>query len=96
MGIAGVFFAGYISDKVFRARRMPVIVICLMLLGIFVFFLDDLPATRLSLSLSLMLIGLLLFGPDSLVSGTAAMILVQKKEQPPLQDLLMGWVHWEQ
>ncbi len=78
-GIISVFFAGYISDKVFGSRRMPVVVICLMLLGIFVFFLDDLPATRLSLSLSLMLIGLLLFGPDSIVSGTAAIDFGTKK-----------------
>ena len=89
-GILGVYFAGYISDKVFGSRRMPVIVICLMLLGLFVFFLDDLPASRISLSLSLMLIGLLLFGPDSIVSGTAAIDFGTKKGAATAAGVING------
>ena len=89
-GIVGVFIAGYISDKVFGSRRMPVIAICLMMLGIFVFFLDDMPATRLSMSLSLMLIGFLLFGPDSLVSGTAAIDFGTKKGASTAAGLING------
>lgn len=89
-GIFSVLVGGYVSDKFFGARRMPVCVICLLSLGLFLFFLDDLPATRLVLSASLLLIGFLLYAPDSLVSGTAAIDFGTKKGASTAAGLING------
>ncbi|MCI0334862.1 MAG: MFS transporter, partial [Planctomycetes bacterium] len=71
-GMVGIIASGYISDKMFQARRAPIVVMSLvataavMLLGL----------TRIE-SLWLMqvyffFIGVFLYGPDSMVSATAA------------------------
>ncbi len=78
-GALGVLLSGYLSDKVFQSRRMPVSVISLV-------------ATAMVMLISLMqignlwlmgafffLIGFFLFGPDSIISGTAAMDFGTKK-----------------
>ena len=43
-GPFSVILAGLISDKMFAARRMPVSILCLLLLGVLLYFLDDLPS----------------------------------------------------
>lgn len=71
-GPISVIAAGFISDRLFRARRMPVSVICLFLLGILLAALDQLPRNAWMLGGGLFLIGILTYAPDSLISGTAA------------------------
>jgi len=71
-GPASVLLAGFLSDKLFGSRRNPICVVCLLTSGLLLFFFDKLPHTSLMLGGSLFLLGLLLFPPDSLVSGTAA------------------------
>ena len=71
-GMVGIIASGYISDKVFQARRAPVIV--LSLLATAAVMLAGLSHIQ---SLPLMcgyffLIGVFLYGPDSMVSATAA------------------------
>ena len=71
-GPISVLVAGVVSDRLFRSRRMPVAVICLLAVAVILFSMDKLPSTRLTLGACLFLIGLFLYAPDSLVSGTAA------------------------
>ena len=71
-GIVGALSAGIISDRVFNARRMPVCVIALIVLGLFMLFMDSLPTTRVVLGTSYLLMGLLVFMPDTILNGAAA------------------------
>jgi OPA family sugar phosphate sensor protein UhpC-like MFS transporter len=90
-GPLSVFLGGYLSDRVFGSRRMPVSIICLFLLSIMLFFLDQFPATYLSLGLSFFLIGFLLYAPDSLVSGIAAIDFGTKKGASTAAGLINGF-----
>lgn len=71
-GPISVFLGGYISDKYFRSKRMPISIICLLGLSGLLFMMDKIPADLTTLSLFFFLMGFLLYAPDSLVSGTAA------------------------
>lgn len=71
-GPASVLIAGVLSDKLCGSRRNPICVVCLLASGVMLFVFDKLPHTPLILGGCLFLLGLLLFPPDSLVSGTAA------------------------
>ncbi len=70
-GPLSVLAAGVLSDRLFKTRRNPVIIISLLLLSVLLFSLDRLPPSRLMLGGCLFLIGFLLFGPDSLISSTS-------------------------
>jgi MFS transporter, OPA family, glycerol-3-phosphate transporter len=89
-GPFSVILAGLISDKVFAARRMPVSILCLLLLGVLLYFLDDLPSNRWMLAGSLFLIGLLTYAPDSLISGTAAVDFGTKRGAATASGLING------
>jgi sugar phosphate permease len=56
----------------FGSRRMPVCVICLILLGGALFMLDRLRADKWILGGALFVIGFLLFAADSLIVGVSA------------------------
>ena len=71
-GIAGAILSGVVSDRVFGARRAPVCVIALVALGGFLLVMDGLPATRVVMAASYLLIGLLIFVPDTILNGPAA------------------------
>ena len=78
-GAPGALLAGYISDKVFGSKRVPVCVTCLLLLGVGLFALDRLEANRWILGSCLFLIGFLLFAADSLIVGVSAVDFGTKK-----------------
>jgi len=78
-GPIGVIVGGVVSDYVFRSRRIPVSVITLLLLSGFLLVFPQLPATRFAIGAGFFLIGFLLYIPDSLVSGTAAIDFGTKK-----------------
>jgi OPA family sugar phosphate sensor protein UhpC-like MFS transporter len=90
-GPLSVLAAGILSDRVFGARRNPVSVICLFLLALLLGTLDELPATPFMLGACLFLIGLLLYAPDSLVSGTAAIDFGTKKGASTATGLINGF-----
>ena len=73
-GPLGVIFAGYASDRWFRARRIPVIVINLLILSLVLFSFSTVTAGGGAVSMVVILaaIGFFLFGPDALISSTAA------------------------
>ncbi len=73
-GPLSVLAGGYASDKLFGSRRMPYSAVSMMLLAVLLFFFNDL-ASMQNMTVSagiLFLAGFLIYGPDSLVSATAA------------------------
>ena len=74
VGIVGVLAAGYVSDKLFQARRFPVG--ALMLYGLALVLLLHPTVAEFGMAanaVSIGIIGIMTFGPDSLMSGAAAM-----------------------
>jgi len=80
-GPLGVLLSGYASDKLFGARRIPVCVISLVFLSLVLFGFNRATHAGSPWCLGLMLfsIGFFLFGPDSLIVGTAAVDFGTKK-----------------
>jgi OPA family sugar phosphate sensor protein UhpC-like MFS transporter len=89
-GPLGMLAAGVLSDRLFGARRNPIAVIALFLVAGLVFALDRLPASGLTLGACLFAIGFLLYAPDSLVSGTAAVDFGTKKGASTAVGLING------
>ena len=89
-GPLGVICGGFLSDVVFRSRRMPVCVIFFFLLAILLFLFNGLPANRIALGMGLLGIGFLLFAPDSLISGTAAIDFGTQKGSGAAAGLING------
>lgn len=92
-GPLGVLAAGYASDRFFRARRVPVIVVSLILLaGVLVCFI---PLCKIGgawpMGASLFAIGFLLFGPDSLLVATAPVDFGRKKGASTAVGLVNGF-----
>ena len=80
IGFLGVILGGYLSDKVFKSQRTPVIFY--MTVGMFFATLSLWAFGSSSLWLFVLLlgfIGFMLMGPDSLLSGTAAMDVSTKE-----------------
>ena len=73
-GPLGVICAGYASDKWFQARRIPVMVISMLILSLILFSFSTVTAGGGTVSMVIILaaIGFFLFGPDALISSTAA------------------------
>ena len=91
-GPFSVLAAGYASDKIFQSRRMPYAVISMFALALLLFFFNDLAATHSSLvSASLLfLVGFLIYGPDSLVSATAAVDFGTRKGASTASGIING------
>ena len=71
-GLVGVILTGYISDKMFRSRRAPVAVLSLLATA-GVLFLGMNPIHNIWLmGAFFFVVGMFLFGPDSLISATAS------------------------
>jgi OPA family sugar phosphate sensor protein UhpC-like MFS transporter len=71
-GLVGVIGAGYVSDKLFGSRRAPVIILSLMLAApIMLVGLTSIHSVWVMLAF-FFLVGVFLFGPDSMISATAA------------------------
>jgi sugar phosphate permease len=73
-GLLGPIMIGLASDKLFGARRMPACVLSLLALTVsLVFFMGALHTGSVLLVVALLFfMGLTLYGPDSMISGAAA------------------------
>ena len=89
-GPLGALAGGLLSDRVFGARRMPASILALFLLGAFMMVFRHLPATPLAVGSGLFLIGFLIYIPDSLVSGTAAIDFGTKRGASTASGLVNG------
>jgi MFS transporter, OPA family, glycerol-3-phosphate transporter len=90
-GPISILLTGFISDRVFRARRMPVSIICLVLLGGLLLLLDHLPPTRWALGTSLFLLGFLAYAPDAMIAGVAVVDFGAKKGASTATGLVNGF-----
>jgi OPA family sugar phosphate sensor protein UhpC-like MFS transporter len=89
-GPVGTLVGGFVSDKVFNARRMPVCVLaCVFLAGLMMAF-PFLHLTRTTMAVGMFLIGFLIYIPDSLISGTAAIDFGTKKGASTANGLING------
>ena len=89
-GPISILSMGFVSDRVFGARRMPVSIICLLLLGVLLISLDHLPPTRWALGTSLFLLGFLAYAPDAMVAGVAVVDFGAKKGASTATGLVNG------
>jgi OPA family sugar phosphate sensor protein UhpC-like MFS transporter len=78
-GPIGSLAGGFLSDRVFKSKRMPACVIALFLLAALMAGFRFLPVTRFAVGTGMFLIGFLIFIPDTLISGAAAMDFGTKK-----------------
>jgi len=80
VGFVGVILAGYISDKLFRSKRFSTISIMMFCLAITCFIHPLLTSYGMMATvLSISLIGMATYGPDSLISTAGAMDVGGKK-----------------
>jgi OPA family sugar phosphate sensor protein UhpC-like MFS transporter len=89
-GPIGTLAGGYLSDKLFQSRRVPVGVLALMSLAVLMITFRYLPLTRLAIGAGLFGVGFLLFIPDSLLAGTAAIDFGTKKGASTASGLING------
>jgi len=91
-GPFSVLAAGYASDKIFQSRRMPYCVISMFALAILLFFFNDLASVHSSLVSAGLLfsVGFLIYGPDSLVSATAAVDFGTRKGASTASGVING------
>jgi MFS transporter, OPA family, glycerol-3-phosphate transporter len=90
-GAFGVLFAGYASDKFFQSRRIPMTVLPLIATVICMFIGQQIRIANLQMmALYFGLIGFFLFGPDSIISGTAAMDFGTRKGAGTATGLVNG------
>jgi len=89
-GPVGTLAGGFISDHWFRAKRIPICVIALFCLALFMGAFRFIPATRLAIGSGMFLIGFLIYIPDSLVAGAAAIDFGTKKGASTASGLVNG------
>jgi OPA family sugar phosphate sensor protein UhpC-like MFS transporter len=78
-GTVGVIATGYVSDYLFQARRAPVAILSLLTTAAVMLAGFTSLTTPIGMATFFFTIGLFLFGPDTLISGTAAIDLGTKK-----------------
>lgn len=89
-GPFGVLVGGFLSDRVFRSRRMPLSVLCLVAAGLLLAFFPRLPPTYSATWAGLFALGFLLYIPDSLVSATAAIDFGTKRGASTAAGVING------
>jgi len=91
-GPLSVLAGGYASDKIFQSRRMPYSIISMFILSLLLFFFDDMASVHSSLVLAglLFCVGFLIYGPDSLVSATAAIDFGTRKGASTASGIING------
>lgn len=89
-GAIGVIVTGYISDYCFQSRRAPVTILSLLLTaGVMCVGMTSITSAW-AMALFFFSIGLFLLGPDSLISGTAAIDFGTKKGAATAAGLING------
>jgi len=91
-GPLGTLFGGYVSDIIFKGRRIPICVLSFFALAAIMFSSNHLAAmeSRLVFAGLFFAIGFLLYIPDSLLSGTAAIDFGTRKGASTAAGLVNG------
>lgn len=89
-GPFGAIAAGWISDKLLGARRVPVCVVCLIAVAICLSVFGLLPPSALVVGVVLGVMGFFLYGVDSLVTGVAAVDFGSKRGAATAAGVING------
>lgn len=89
-GPVGTLAGGFISDRLFKSKRIPICVIALFCLAVFMAAFRYLPPTRLAIGAGMFVIGFLIYIPDSLIAGAAAIDFGTKKGASTASGLVNG------
>jgi len=92
-GLIAPIAIGFVSDKLFQARRFPACVLSLLMLAVVLSLFGPLTSSGSTggMLLAFFLIGLFLFGPDSMLSATAAIEFGTKKGAGSAAGFINGW-----
>ncbi len=89
-GPIGTLVGGVLSDKVFQSKRMPVSVLALFCLAALMLMFPFIPLSRSGMGMGMFAMGFLVFIPDSLISGTAAIDFGTKKGASTANGVING------
>lgn len=89
-GPIGTLAGGIMSDKIFESKRMPVSVLALFALAGLMLVFPFIHLSRLGMGIGMFAMGFLVFIPDSLISGTAAIDFGTKKGASTANGLING------
>ncbi len=107
-GFAGVIFAGFVSDRLFKGKRSLLSFLMLFLMALSFVLMYTMGSTNLMyFTISMGLAGFMLYGPDSLISGVGAIDVGTKKGAlvaagiingtgsigPIFQEEIIGWMY---
>ena len=107
-GFAGVLFAGFVSDKLFKGKRSLISAIMLSLMAVaFILMYVKGESSLLFFTISMGIAGFMLYGPDSLISGVGAIDVGSKRGAltaagiingtgsigPIFQEEIIGWLY---
>lgn len=107
-GFAGVIFAGFASDKLFKGKRSLLSFIMLFLMALSFVLMYTMGSTSLLyFTISMGMAGFMLYGPDSLISGVGAIDVGTKRGAlvaagiingtgsigPIFQEEIIGWMY---
>ncbi len=90
-GFAGVIFAGWASDKLFKGKRSLIAFLMLFFMTVSFFIMYTFGANSvLYFTISMGLAGFMLYGPDSLLSGVGAIDVTSKKSALAAAGIING------
>ncbi len=107
-GFAGVLFAGYVSDKLFKGKRALLSAVMLSMMALaFILMYSKGAQNLMFFTISMGLAGFMLYGPDSLISGVGAIDVGSKRGAlvaagiingtgsigPIFQEEIIGWLY---
>ncbi|HTL57386.1 MAG TPA: MFS transporter [Candidatus Limnocylindrales bacterium] len=89
-GPVGTLVGGIASDKIFQSKRMPVSVLALFVLAALMVVFPFIPVSRSGMGVGMFAMGFLVYIPDSLISGTAAIDFGTKKGASTANGVING------
>lgn len=89
-GPVGTLVGGLVSDRMFKSKRMPVCIMALFCLALAMPAFRFVPPTRIEVGIGMFIIGFLVFIPDSLIAGAAAIDFGTKKGASTASGLVNG------
>lgn len=89
-GPIGTLLGGFLSDRVFGSKRMPVAVLALGLLAVLMIAFPFMPVSHWMMGAGMFTMGFLVFIPDSLISSAAAIDFGTKRGSSTANGLING------
>jgi OPA family sugar phosphate sensor protein UhpC-like MFS transporter len=90
-GPLGTLAGGVLSDRIFGSKRMPVSVLSLFCLAALMVIFPYVPISRAGMGLGMFVMGFLIFIPDSLISGAAAIDFGTKRGASAASGFINGF-----